>query len=374
MDRCDALIVGGGPAGSSCAWKLERAGFDVLILDRAAFPRDKPCAGWITPQVLTALGIAPEDYGRERVIQPVHAFRTGLIGGPAVETRYASAVSYGIRRCEFDHYLLCRSGARVRPATPATRFRRERGEWIVNDEIRTPLLIGAGGHFCPVARQLGDAGVRGSAIVAQEIEFLLTGEEASRCRVSPQAPELYFCPDGRGYGWSVRKGDYLNVGFGRHAAEALPPQVQAFVEWLRAQGRLPAELPAPWKGHAYALYADSNRPLLAEGVLLVGDAAGLAYTASGEGIRPAVESGLLAARAVIEARGRYRREDLEPYRTWIEARFGKRGSGAGLARFVPAGLLRAVGAGLLRSPWWTRHVLLDRWFLHAGQPALAFDR
>jgi hypothetical protein len=73
------------------------------------------------------------------VIQPVHAFRTGLIGGPAVETRYASAVSYGIRRCEFDHYLLCRSGARVRPGNACvTRFRRERGEWIVNDEIRTP--------------------------------------------------------------------------------------------------------------------------------------------------------------------------------------------------------------------------------------------
>jgi flavin-dependent dehydrogenase len=64
MDRCDALIVGGGPAGSSSCVEAERAGVDVLILDRAAFPRDKPCAGWITPQVLTALGIAPEDYGR----------------------------------------------------------------------------------------------------------------------------------------------------------------------------------------------------------------------------------------------------------------------------------------------------------------------
>ena len=49
---CDALIVGGGPAGSSCARQLRRAGLDVLIMDKQEFPRDKVCAGWITPAVV----------------------------------------------------------------------------------------------------------------------------------------------------------------------------------------------------------------------------------------------------------------------------------------------------------------------------------
>ena len=51
MERCDVLVVGGGPAGSSCARALHDAGLDVIVLDRAVFPRDKVCAGWITPQV-----------------------------------------------------------------------------------------------------------------------------------------------------------------------------------------------------------------------------------------------------------------------------------------------------------------------------------
>ncbi len=51
MQNCEVLIVGGGPAGSSCAARLIQAGVDVLVIDRKTFPRDKTCAGWVTPQV-----------------------------------------------------------------------------------------------------------------------------------------------------------------------------------------------------------------------------------------------------------------------------------------------------------------------------------
>ncbi len=61
-ESCDVLIVGGGPAGSSCARQLRRAGLDVLILDKSEFPRDKVCAGWITPQVVEELEIDTRDY------------------------------------------------------------------------------------------------------------------------------------------------------------------------------------------------------------------------------------------------------------------------------------------------------------------------
>ncbi len=57
MITCDALIVGGGPAGSTCAWKLRQAGLDVMVVDAAVFPRDKVCAGWITPQVVAELDL-----------------------------------------------------------------------------------------------------------------------------------------------------------------------------------------------------------------------------------------------------------------------------------------------------------------------------
>ena len=55
MDSCDVLIVGGGPAGSTCARQLAKAGCDVLVMDKSAFPRDKVCAGWITPAVIESL-------------------------------------------------------------------------------------------------------------------------------------------------------------------------------------------------------------------------------------------------------------------------------------------------------------------------------
>ena len=62
MLRCDALIVGGGPAGSTCARVLRQAGWHVIVMDRARFPRDKVCAGWVTPGVFRLLDLDPADY------------------------------------------------------------------------------------------------------------------------------------------------------------------------------------------------------------------------------------------------------------------------------------------------------------------------
>ena len=145
MESCDALIVGGGPAGSSCAWQLRRHGMDVMVMDKARFPRDKVCAGWITPAVIQALQLDAAAYARQHVLQPITAFRTGVIDGRDVETRYSTPVSYGIRRCELDDYLLQRSDARLRLGEPLNSLHRDGQQWIVNDAISTPLVIGAGG-------------------------------------------------------------------------------------------------------------------------------------------------------------------------------------------------------------------------------------
>lgn len=364
MDRCDVLIVGGGPAGSSCAWKLRQQGLDVVVLDAKPFPRDKVCAGWITPAVLETLAIDPAEYADGRVLQPISGFRTGLIGNAALETRYPAPVSYGIRRREFDHYLLQRSGARLRLGEPLKSLERRGDLWLANDAVEAPMLIGAGGHFCPVARRLGaEPGRTEQVVAAKEIEFPLD-QAAGGCAVRPETPELYFCRDLKGYGWCFRKGDYLNVGLGREDNRGLSEHLEAFCEFLRDTGRV-GEIPGRFHGHAYLLYPNTARKLVGDGVLLAGDAAGLAYPQSGEGIRPAIESGLLGAQTVIEAGGDYRQQRLEPYRNRLRARFGEAEAEAG-GGLLPQPVRNFIGAKLLANRWFTRHVVLDRWFLHAG--------
>ncbi len=375
-ETCDVLVVGGGPAGSTCARALRSGGLDVIVMDAKPFPRDKICAGWITPPVLEMLEIAPEDYASGRTLQPITGFLVGTVGDRGVELPYGRTVSYGIRRREFDHYLLDRSGARLRLGERISSLERLSDGWVANGRIHARMLVGAGGHFCPVARRLNPDGDRGLPVVAaQEIEFPLTDEQAKTCRVRGSTPELYFCPDFRGYGWCFRKGGYLNVGLGREDRERLPEHVRDFCRTLARAGRIPTDLPDAFGGHAYLLYRpEAARRIVGDGVLLAGDAAGLAYPQSGEGIRTAVESGLLAARVVVEAAGDYRLPKLEDYAQRIRRRFAVKGTGPGVALpagvTLPAGLQAGLGRMLLASRWFSRHVVIDRWFLHAGQPAL----
>jgi flavin-dependent dehydrogenase len=371
MQRCDVVIAGGGPAGSSCAWKLRQGGLDVTILDRARFPRDKVCAGWITPPVISGLALDMDDYRRGRTFQPLTAFVTGIIGSRStVRTEYGRAVSYGIRRCEFDHYLLERSGVKCLLGTAITTLRRHGRDWVVNDTIVTPLLIGAGGHFCPVARMLNGSMRCSTApvVVAQEVEFALDRNERQAWATEPECPELYFSRDMNGYGWCVCKGGYLNVGFGQLETRGLRQATSGFIAFLEACGRVPRNRGWNWRGHAYALNDGLARRVVSDGVLLVGDAAGLAYRQSGEGIRPAVESGLLAASTILQADGRYTVKRLAGYERRLRHRFPPNGS---LEQFLPAALRTALAARLLRVPAFVRHVVLDRWFLHDGERPLA---
>jgi flavin-dependent dehydrogenase len=371
MDRCDVLIVGGGPAGSSCARELARLGLDVIVMDRSEFPRDKVCAGWITPQIVDALDLDLDEYRRERTLQPLEGFTCGVIGGRSVSVRYREPVSFAIRRCEFDDYLLRRSQARLRLGEPLQSALRRDGGWLINDSIEARLLIGAGGHFCPVARLLGaDVGRSESAIYAQEIEFRMSAEQAAACRVAPEQAELYFCPDLAGYGWCVRKGEFLNVGLGREDSSNLSQALQSFWSWLIETGRIAAEAPPHFKGHAYLLHSHSRRSVFADQCLLIGDAAGLAYAQSGEGIRPAVESALLAASTIGAARGDYRATALAAYAARLDARFGPRVQRPAISLRPWRALRQSLARFLLTRKSFARYVLLDRLFLHRAEPAL----
>ncbi len=359
--RCDVVIVGGGPAGSTCAWQLRRAGLDVLVIDRATFPRDKPCAGWITPRVIDALDLSVDDYRRDRVFQPIDTFRTQVMSGAPIETTFAGPVSFGICRREFDDYLLKRSGARGMDGTAITSLERRGSSWIVNGEIETPLLVGAGGHFCPVAQHLGATLGDESIVAAQEIEIAMTPEEAETCPVAPGVPELFFCDDVRGYGWIFRKAHVLNIGLGREDRQRLHAHTESFVadHVVPAAVRLPERI--RWKGHAYLVRPSSARRIVDDGVLLIGDAAGLAYAYSGEGIRPAIESALLAATTIREARGRYDAARLSSYVDRLEAQHPRTTSR--LTRVLPASLKARLARWLLGQPWFARRVVVESWFL-----------
>ena len=132
---------------------------------------------------------------------------------------------------------------------------------------------------------------------------------------------------------------------------------------------MPAAFAPPWSGHAYRLYEAEAPRLDDDGVLLVGDAAGLAYSGSGEGIAPAIESSRLAAAAVAAASGRVTRERLACYETALVSRFGPPVAEAAVA-LVPHALRAPLAGLVLAVPFLSRHMVLDPTFLHRRQVPL----
>jgi flavin-dependent dehydrogenase len=266
-----------------------------------------------------------------------------------------------------------RCGARLMLGTPLRTMERANGRWRINGEIEAQVIIGAGGHFCPVAKQLsGSTRQTEPAVVAQEVEFAMSSEQRDSCTIRKEVPELYFCADMKGYGWCFRKGDFLNVGLGRQDRHELSRHVSDFVAFLRSTGKIGFDLPSPMQGHAYLLHGESQRKVAGDGFLLIGDAAGLAYAQSGEGIRPAIESGLLAADILIAANGDYTGDRLEGYQDALAKRFGdvQKDWCSRIAGYLPAQSVQSLARMLLETRWFSRRVVLDRWFLHSQLPAL----
>lgn len=368
MKTFDVLIIGGGPAGSTLAWNLNHAGLQVTVMDKQNFPRDKVCAGWVTPAVMQELEIDLNDYASTRTLQAIHGFRINQIGQKQMQSHYpGAAVSYGIRRCEFDDYLLRRCNAELLLGEAFNHMEKTSRGWEVNGSIAANLVIGAGGHFCPVARAIGAKGVSEIAVAAQEIEFEMNAAQKANCSIDAETPELFFTPDLKGYGWVFRKGDYLNIGLGREDRHKLSGHVHDFCQYLKQLGKIPDDTPEKFHGHAYLLYPHSIRDIFKDNVLLIGDAAGLAYPQSGEGIRPAVESALLAANVICDCNGDYSSQQLQNYYNLITERFGERQPEPDLLEKLPMGIKQPLAAQLMKTHWFTKNIVTDRWFLHTQQ-------
>jgi len=295
MIETDVLIVGGGPGGSACAARLQQHGLACVVLDQAEFPRFKPCAGWITPEVVRDLHFDPADYP--------HGFTTFTslrVNINDLSLRLPTR-QHAIRRTEFDNWLLERSGAPVyRHAVKNIRV--EDGAYLVDDSFRARYLVGAGGTYCPVYRSLFKAAnpkAREALIAAQEDEF--PWEQASSdCW-------LWFWKDLPGYAWYVPKANgYINVGVGAWAEAlkagggSLKAQWERLLEQLDRRGLVRGR---DYQPSAHSYYLRQRLPAVREGnAFIVGDAAGLATLDMGEGIGPAIRSGLRAADSIATGR------------------------------------------------------------------------
>ena len=313
------------------------------------------------------------DYRRGRTLPADHGLPVGLIGGRReIETAYERVGQLRhpplrVRRLPAAAIGRAPEGWASRVEHPAAG-----GRWIVNDSVRAPMLVGAGGHFCPVARQLND-GLETAPISAgggTGNRVCRRAGHGSAFSVAPENPELYFCRDLKGYGWCFRKQGYVNIGLGRADRHQLPKATAEFVAFLERRRKIPPARSWRWRGHAYLLHGGSRRAV-GDGVVLVGDAAGLAYPQSGEGIRPAIESGLFAASTILGADGHYSREQLEPYENSLAERLGGGWRAGALSSVIAARALAPVAGFLLQVPGFVRHVALERWFLHADVPPLA---
>ena len=311
MQHAETIVVGGGPAGSTAAWELCKHGHDVLIVDKASFPRHKLCAGWITSSVLQDLQFTPEDYPHPMLKMQIRSHVKGL---PFVLTMVpTNGDNYSIRRSEFDAWLLERCGAPVATHT-VKNIRRHGDVFILDETFSCRNLIGAGGTSCPVRRILFPKNRRKfRQVVTLEREF----QYPSRSDLC----HLYFIHHGtKGYAWYVPKGNGgVNIGLGAKAnyykanGINIHQQFRSFLERLVREKLLDQATAGKIEcsGHPYYLYSDHGE-VKQDRCYLIGDSAGLASVDFGEGIGPAIESGIMAAQEILGT-GSYKKEAVTQF-------------------------------------------------------------
>jgi len=315
-DRPAVLVAGAGPAGAVAAAVLARAGRQVLVIDRAAFPRDKSCGDAVSLRALETLeaaGIPAGCFGGFQTVPGM--WLNGPYGGSSVMERLTPdgrhiKSAFVVPRTEFDTILLehaVRSGASFRSgaAILKARWDGDKPELELDDRgrrrtVKPEILIGADGALSAVRRHLFGKPAHESVA----IRGYFTGVK------SPPASLGLFFPKELipGYGWIFPAGgSRVNVGVGY-----FPPErpgrmtIQQAYRWFcgsyeparlilngaKPEGRL--------LGHPIPLAGKGT--LLGRGrVLLVGDAASLASPTTGEGIYQAVESGRRAAEALLSS-------------------------------------------------------------------------
>ena len=304
--RYDAIVVGAGPAGSTCAYRLAGAGASVLLLDRARFPRDKPCGGGVTGRAaqLLPFSIAPV------VEDTVTSVRMRLRNGPWVERGEGQPLVLMTQRLRLDAFLAeqaVAAGAELRDGVKVTVVRETPDGIEVTaggERVRAEALVGADGVNGVCARMLGLGGNQAVGVALEgNVPWEMLDGGYRGCAVL----ELGLVPGG--YGWVFPKGDHANFGIGGWEREG--PGLRARLQELcAAHGVAAGDLESV---RGYRLPLRSPRSTLARGrTAVIGDAAGLVDPVSGDGMFEGFLSAKLAADAALDLLAG-RAQGLEPY-------------------------------------------------------------
>ena len=291
--KYDVVIVGGGPAGSTAARECAALGLKALILDRAEFPRDKPCGGGVTARTANLLPFSIEPVVGRVVSDVLFSYKQA----DTFERRSERALASMTRRIDFDAFLLQKAleaGASLREKSIVREVTRDSRGVEVRTEDETfhaNVLVAADGANGTTAAMAG---------VTPKLwkQIAIEGDVTPPGGVPPEWKTRFGLDIGSlsgGYGWVFPKSDHVNIGVGgwRHLGPTLRTQLAYLTEFY---GFKATDLTGI---HGHHLTIRQPGSPLAEGnTLLVGDAAGLVDPMTAEGIYAAILSGGTAAKHI----------------------------------------------------------------------------
>ncbi|MCS7284145.1 MAG: geranylgeranyl reductase family protein [Hydrogenobacter thermophilus] len=283
----DLVVVGGGPAGSSCAYHASKNGLKVLLLEKHKVPRFKLCAGCLSKRISSHL---PD--GWEKLV--LNRIRGGVLGysnKESFELLTDREIAYIVDRAEFDAFLLEKAqeeGVEVLQECEVLSIEANSGKCKVitsKGSFYADFLVGADGFYSTVAKALGYK----KSKFFKSLEFFTFGDLVEKVIIDIGWVK-------RGYAWVFPKGDRLSVGIACREGGDLSKNLFEYAKTrgIKIDGRVYG-----W----HIPYMERERDVFygAGRVLLVGDAANLTDPLLGEGIYYAVLSGKLAVQAIAES-------------------------------------------------------------------------
>jgi len=313
-EECDVFVCGAGPAGSTTALELARAGWNTVLVDRETFPRQKTCAGWVNARAFSEFDFlqGKAEGLTERPFYGVTFLSPDL--GQRITYRAEEPQGYLARRRDFDHGLVrlaVEAGVTFIDGAALSELRQAEDSVMAGladgRRYRARFLVGADGVSTTVGQLSGLNGGFGDddLVVTVEQEFRASEDFVEELEGGRSSIMLLLAYDSiPGYGWIFPHSDWLSVGVGARMSRIsnIRETHRKLVADLQAGGLLPEGADAG-EARSALIPAGAARRMghLAEGrVLLVGDAGGFAAAASGEGIYPGMRSGRLAARAIAQ--------------------------------------------------------------------------